>query len=53
MKKIVRWSAVYETEVEVADGEDVRDVAANIDINVPGSEYQLDTWDVEKIVDKE
>jgi hypothetical protein len=53
-KFLVRWSAVYETVMEVPDcaEEDsqlIKDNAANIPIDVPGSEYQVDTWEVESI----
>jgi hypothetical protein len=51
MKKIVRWIAVYETLINVPEGEDEDDEAANILIDVPGSTYQTDTWEVEKIRD--
>jgi hypothetical protein len=53
MKKvIVRWTATYETVMEVSDNatkNDIMDEAANITIDVPGSTYQEDTWEVEKI----
>ena len=49
MKKLVRWTATYETLIEVADGEDERDIAANIPLDVPGSLYQTDTWEVDTI----
>jgi len=53
-KLIVRWSAVYETEIEVPsfvspDYREAQDAAARIPIDVPGSEYQTDTWEVESI----
>ena len=53
-KVVVRWEAVYETTIEVpADAPlgstTVKDEAANIPIDVPGSEYQADTWEVESI----
>lgn len=50
-KVIVRWTAVYETVIEVPDNatdDDVHGEAANIQIDVPGSEYQQDTFDVER-----
>lgn len=53
MKIIVRWSASYETELEMPDNAtetDIKDEAAKIDISVPGSTYQQDTWDVEKVI---
>jgi len=53
MKKvIVRWSAVYETVIEVpedATEEQNEDMSGDIKIDVPGSEYQSDTWQVERI----
>lgn len=48
----VRWTATYETVIEVPDGatrQEIEDEAANIPIDVPGSKYQEDTWEVEKI----
>lgn len=48
-KKLVRWTATYETLVDVPEGADEREIAASIPINVPGSVYQSDTWDVEGI----
>ncbi len=56
MKKIVTWSATYETVVELPDGSserDFQDAAASIDLDVPGSTYQQDSWDVESIRDWE
>ena len=50
----VRWTAVYETKIKVkdpADVQEVRDAAADIDICIPGSEYQSDTFEVEKVTD--
>jgi len=44
MKVIVRWEAVYETELEVKDDEDINDRICDIDINVRGSEYQDETY---------
>jgi len=53
-KVIVRWEAVYETTIEVPvdaplDSQAVKDEAGGISIDVPGSEYQTDTWEVESI----
>lgn len=53
-KVIVRWTAVYETEIEVpadahVDDIVVKEAAANIDLDVPGSTYQTDTWEVEEV----
>jgi hypothetical protein len=53
-KVVVRWTAVYETVITVpidADpyGTTVKDLAAKIPIEVDGSEYQSDTWEVESI----
>lgn len=48
----VRWTAVYETTINVppdATEEQIKEEAANINITVPNSEYQLDTWEVESI----
>ena len=56
MKKVVRWTATYETVVELPDGAsetDVKDEAANIPLYLEGSEYQTDSWDVESIKDWE
>jgi hypothetical protein len=54
---VVRWTAVYETTIEIPldaplDGQEVKDAAACIDVDVRGSEYQMDTWEVEKIFEK-
>ena len=51
-KFIVRWNAVYETEVEAPNAEEAEEMAADICIDVKGSEYQQDTWEVEKITEK-
>lgn len=51
VKRLVRWTATYETVIEVAEGEDERAIAAEIDVDVPGSEYQTDTWEVDEITD--
>lgn len=54
MKKLVRWTAAYETVIELPDGAtetDVKEAAASIDIDVPGSTYQCDSWNVEEIKD--
>lgn len=51
MKKLVRWTATYETIIDVAEGENENDVAADIVIDVKGSAYQTDTWDVDEITD--
>ena len=53
-KVVVRWEAVYETTIEVPvdaplDSQTVKDEAAGINLDVPGSEYQTDTWEVESI----
>ena len=53
-KVIVRWEAVYETAIEIPidapiDSTIVKDAAAGIDIDVPDSQYQPDTWEVEGI----
>jgi len=49
---LVRWTAVYETVIPVSDDatpKQIEDEAACINIEVPGSAYQTDTWEVEKI----
>ena len=51
---VIRWTATYETTVRVhedtdLDSVEVKDMAADINIDVDGSEYQTDTWEVEKI----
>lgn len=53
---IVRWEATYETKILVPKDADldstaVKDAAANIDLDVPGSTYQSDTWEVQSITD--
>ena len=53
-KLIVRWIACYETVIEVPhwvspDCREAQDAAARVDIDVPGSEYQQDTWEVDSI----
>ena len=57
-KVVVRWEAVYETTIEVPvdaplDSEAVKDEAAGINLDVPGSVYQSDTWEVESIKEAE
>jgi len=57
-KVIVRWEAVYETVIEVPidapiDSTIVMDAAVGIDIDVPGSTYQSDTWEVESIKEQD
>ena len=54
MKKLGRWTAVYETLIEVPDGaseQEVMDEAVNIELDCKGSLYQSDTWEVESIED--
>ena len=49
---VVRWTACYETVITVphdASETDIKDEAANIPIDVVGSEYQTDTWEVDSI----
>jgi hypothetical protein len=57
MKKvIVRWAAVYETVIEVPENateHEIEELAVDIKIDVPGSEYQQDTWEVVKISPEE
>lgn len=52
---VVRWTAVYETKLvvdaDLSDDAIERGPAADIDINVPDSEYQSDTWEVESITE--
>lgn len=57
-KVVIRWQAVYETTIEVPvdsplDSQAVMDYAADIPIDVPGSTYQADTWEVEKIKEQD
>ena len=50
---VVRWQAFYETKLTVpmtATSEDISAMAADINIDVPGSTYQTDTFEVEKVV---
>jgi len=53
MKKVlITWSAVYETVIEVDDNATIKEIeekAASISIDVPGSEYMQDTWEISKI----
>jgi hypothetical protein len=49
MKKLIRWTATYETLVEIPEGADEQEIAASIPLTVPGSLYQSDTWEVEGI----
>lgn len=49
MKRLVRWTATYETVIDVPEGDDEKDYAASIEIDVKGSIYQSDTWEVERI----
>lgn len=51
MKKLVRWTATYETMIEVPEGSTPEDEAASIQLDCAGSLYQSDTWEVEKITD--
>lgn len=53
-KLIVRWTAHYETIIEVPhwvspDYREAQDAANNISIDCPGSTCQVDTWEVESI----
>lgn len=52
-KVVVRWTAVYETTLTVDAAMSTEEIesgpAADIEIEVPGSEYQSDTWEVESI----
>ncbi len=52
MKKVVTWTAEYETILNLPDGssdEDVKGAAADIPIDVPGSTYMPDSWEVKRI----
>lgn len=53
MKKvIVQWAAIYETVIEVPENateHEIEELAADIKIDVAGSEYQQDTWEVTRI----
>lgn len=55
-KVLVRWTAVYETVIEIpqwasVDHREAHDAATRIPIEVKGSEVQVDTWQVESIKD--
>jgi len=55
-KLVVRWTAVYETTIEVPawvspDFKEADDAARRIPIEVPGANVQVDTWEIESIKD--
>lgn len=49
MKFTVRWTASYETEVEASTLDEARDEAASIQVDVLGSKYVEDSWEVLKL----
>ncbi len=52
MKKLVRWTAEFETVIDVEEGENESD--ATTDITIPEdnvSRYVTDTFDVEEVTD--
>ena len=56
-KLTCRWEATFETKFWVDDPNDadeIRDICSNIDIpEGEDTEYQTDTWEVEKVTDKD
>jgi hypothetical protein len=50
MKFKVKWTASYETVIEADSLEEARDGAASIEVDVPGSRYVEDSWEVLKMV---
>jgi hypothetical protein len=54
MTKRVRWTATYETVLLLPDNatdQDVQDAVADIPVDVDGSEYVDNSWDVKSIRD--
>lgn len=53
MKVTVRWTATFETIIEVPDDanqQDIHDAAADINLDgIEDTEYQSDTWEIESI----
>jgi hypothetical protein len=46
MKFRVKWTATYETIIEAQDLDKAREAAADIDLDVKGSRYLEDSWEV-------
>ena len=46
MKYKIRWQATYETVIEAENLKEARDGAGDVDIDVQGSRYIEDTWEV-------
>lgn len=46
MKFRVKWTATYETIIEAQDSAQAREVAADIDLDIRGSLYAEDSWEV-------
>jgi len=49
MKFKVKWTASYVTEVEAPDVEAAKNEACQIEIDVPGSKYVEDSWEVQSL----
>lgn len=52
MKYKIRWQATYETVVEADSPAGAKDEAGDIDIDVRGSRYVEDTWEVLSLEEK-
>lgn len=50
MKFKLRWMATYETEIEAPDENSARDEASSVEVDVPGSRYIDDSWEVVSMV---
>lgn len=46
MKYKIVWQATYETTIEAGDLEAAEREGANVEIDVPGSQYVDDSWEV-------
>jgi hypothetical protein len=46
MKFRVKWTAVYETEIEAPTLDEARDEASSVSVDIPGSKYVEDSWEV-------
>lgn len=46
MKWKITWQATYETIVDADSLEEARTEASNIDVDVVGSKYSEDSWEV-------
>jgi hypothetical protein len=53
MKFKLKWTACYETIIEAEDLKEARDEAGNIDIDVRGSRYIEDSWEVTSLAPAE